>query len=170
MEAASFISPVSSPGLQVPCNSPANGFRYNERVQPHLLSRALEANLTMNNFYTNTNEFVRPEEPAADLRSGAGLPLHRPNRARNDSQSQMDRVNNALFQNQPRSYGRDPRSIARNAQGQQLDYGLQHDFDHQRSYSQQVDSRHHVNFRAQNDQNQDSTGASEPKFDFKIQI
>jgi hypothetical protein len=162
MDTQPLYSPASSPRLQVPYNSPANGIQQSDRVQSNVHSRALEENPSKIYQHTNTNGFALPEQPVTRLKHNTGFPLLRPNGPGNNSQSQMDEANTSIFPGQSQAYDQDTHSNFRNDLRQQPSYGLYHDFDQQRAYSQQLDSRHQVNYGAQNDYNQDATGVRRP--------
>jgi hypothetical protein len=153
MEAQSaqpFISPVSSPRLLVPNNSPSYGFPAVERVQPHILNRALEATIPNAPQQVNTNGFVRPQHSTTRLRRSAGVPSLRPNRPRNNSQSQADEMNNAFFPSQSYEHSLENGSNYQGFWNQQPGYG------------QQAGSRSQIIYGQQNNFSQESAIVSSP--------
>jgi hypothetical protein len=155
-----FRSPVPSPGLLVPNNSPSYSFPAGERAHPQVLNRGLEATISNTTQQTNTSGFVRPQQVTTRLRRSAGFPSLRPNRPRNNSQSHIDEMNNPFLSGQ--SYERSLENGS-NYQGiwiQQPGYGQSHDYDQQRTYSQQASSHNQITYGPQINYSQESAVVS----------
>lgn len=157
-----FGSPVSSPGLLVPNNSPSYGFPAGERAHPHMLNRALEATIPNAPQQMNTSGFVRPQQVTTRLRRSAGVPSLRFNRPRNNSQTQLDEMNNAFFPGQSHEYNLENGSNYQGIWNQQPGYGQYPDYDQQRTYGQQAGSRSQMTYGQQNNFSQDSAIVSSP--------
>lgn len=157
-----FVSPVSSPGLLVPNNSPSYGFPAVECAQPHMLSRAPEATIPNALQQVNTNGFVRPQHGTTRLRRSAGVPSLRPNRPRNNSQSQVDEMNIAFFPGQSYEHSMESGSNRQDIWNQQPSYSQYHDYDQQRSYGQQADSHSQILYSQQNNFSQELAIVSSP--------
>jgi hypothetical protein len=155
-----FGSPASSPGLPAPNNSPSCDFQSGERVQPHVLSRALEANILATSQQTNSSRFIRPQQVTTSLRRSAGVPSLRPHRPRNNSQSQLDEMNNAFFLGQNYDHIQENGSNYQQFWGQQPGYGQQNDYDQQRSYNQQGGSSRYISYGPQSNYNPESAVVS----------
>lgn len=157
-----FGSPASSPGLLVPNNSPAYGFPAGERAHPHMLNRVLEATIPNAPQQINPSGFVRPQQVTTRLRRSAVVPSLRSNRPRNNSQAQLDEMNNAFFPGQSYDFSQENGSNYQSVWHQQSSYGQQHDYDQQRVYTQQAGSYNQVTYGQQNNFGQESTIVSSP--------
>lgn len=155
-----FGSPASSQGFLAPNNSPSHGFPTGERVQPHVLSRALEANIPASNDQMNTSCLVRPQQFTTHLRRSAGVPSLRSTRPGNHSQSQLDEMNNAFFPVQSYDHSQENMFNHQHVWSQQPGYGQRHDYDQQRGYNQQGGSGHHVSYVPQSNYNPESAVVS----------
>jgi hypothetical protein len=152
----SFGSPISSPGLRVPNNSPAYGFPADGRAQPHVLNRALEAMMPNTTQQANNSRFFHPQQVTTRQRRSAGIPSLRPNGPRNNSQSQFDEMNNAFFPDQPYEDSQENGFNHQNIWRRQPDYSQHHEYDQQWSNGQQGGSRNHTASGSQNNLTQRS--------------
>jgi hypothetical protein len=102
-----------------------------------MLNRALEATIPTAPQQMDTSGFFQSQQGTTRLRRGAGVPSLRPNRPRNNSQSQVNEMNTAFFPGQSHETNLENGSNYQGTWNQQPGYGQHHDHGQQNNFSQE---------------------------------